>query len=439
MPPGCAFLVAFLVYLTMGFEGLAQDLPHLSVTQPGGMPGLPIMTGISLATNGVSLTWDGPAGYYQVFQKLNFKDAKWVAIGKATNFARNATIKVVAGSNAFFRVSGPSPHYAGEQACSACHADPHGPVMQTKHAQAFQGLKQIQQDQNPSCLPCHTVGNGLATGFSNFTKNPGLAGVQCENCHGPAANHAANPADTTVIPRLEVAATMCGGCHTLKSVPAEFASLHAPTYEDWNTSGHRAVLPELQADFSSANGRTFFIPTCGSCHSGTVREALLENQPLPTGHEAGAVGIGCAVCHDPHQNYVHTNALNGILLNALTGVVVTNTELGPVYTNQLRESLASLQDFRATGSFATNYNPEINVCAQCHNDRGASVKDASFPPHHSAQYNMLLGTFSAETGVAPHQPATHALLEKQCVSCHMQSNPGGQQTASSGHTFKVNS
>ena len=51
---------------------------------------------------------------------------------------------------------------------------------------------------NSSCLPCHTVGYGLPTGFSFTNKNgvfsytTNLAGVQCENCHGPAANHAAS-------------------------------------------------------------------------------------------------------------------------------------------------------------------------------------------------------------------------------------------------------
>ena len=65
---------------------------------------------------------------------------------------------------------------------------------------------------NSSCLPCHTVGYHLPTGFANQSATPQLAGVQCENCHGPAANHAANPIDPTAIPRVEVAATLCGGC-----------------------------------------------------------------------------------------------------------------------------------------------------------------------------------------------------------------------------------
>jgi hypothetical protein len=437
-PVAALWLTAANVFMAAS-PAAAQSPPHLTILQPGGMPGLPVLAAISQATNDVTLTWAGPAGYYQVFQKTNLTDPKWLAVGKATNFLGTATIPLRAGRG-FFRVSGPSPHYAGDQVCSACHADVYGTVIQTAHVQAFADLQQIHQDKNPSCLPCHTVGANLPTGFASAEKTPTLEGVQCENCHGPAANHAANPGDPTVVPRVEVASTLCGGCHNLKSVPAQYAYLHSPDYEDWTTSAHNAVLPELQSDFISSNGPSLYIPTCGSCHSGTVREALLENDPLPAGQDAGAVGIGCAVCHDPHQVNVYTNLLNGVVVNPLTGVTITNSDLGAVYTNQLRNPLASLQDYHATGTFAAGYNPDINVCAQCHNDRGASTNSTSFPPHHSPQYNMLLGDFSPDTGVETNQPATHAFLEKQCVSCHMQTSPaGGAQPASSGHAFVVNS
>lgn len=135
--------------------------------------------------------------------------------------------------------------------------------------------------------------------------------------------------------------------------------------------------------------------------------------------------------------------LNGVIhfTNQLTGnpVVFTNDVLGAVYTNQLRSPLASLQDYQASGSFATNYNANINICAQCHNDRGAVWTDTEYAPHHSVQYNMLLGTVGVLTdGTAPDFPATHSRLEMQCVECHMQTtnNPSGLSNPS-GHTFEV--
>ncbi len=404
------------------------------------MPGLPVMTGIQRITNGVHLTWDGPSGYYKLFQKTGL-NAFWQQVG-AANLNRQATVAALSNS-AFFRVSGPAPLYNGIQACSVCHADIHDTVVQTPHLSAFTNalFATLGGQTNSACLVCHAVGAGLPSGFVSNARTPQLAGVQCENCHGPAANHAANPDDPTVWPRIELAGTMCGGCHSAALAPPQAAAYHPPFYDEWKASPHQPVLDELKTEFASSLGPTVFIPTCGRCHSGTVREALVENDPLPDGAEASAVGIACATCHDAHQLYVHTNALTGVLTNRLTGVVVTNNLLGSLYTNQVPYPLASLQDYHATGSFATNYDPGINICAQCHNDRGASWTGTDRAPHQSVQYNMLLGTVGVMApGNPTNQPGTHALIEKQCVGCHMQSSNyvSAAQPATAGHSFEVN-
>jgi hypothetical protein len=440
-----------LVTLAMAFGAVpsesvnAQSVPHLTILQPGGMPGSPVMTGVARVTNGVSVTWDGPPGAYQLFQKRALKDASWQAVG-AASLLRQATITSLS-SNAFFRVSGPTPQYAGAATCAECHAEVLNTVVHTAHFGAFSnGVFVAKGGQtNSSCLPCHTVGYHLPTGFANQSATPQLAGVQCENCHGPAANHAANPIDPTAIPRVEVAATLCGGCHNTQFVPASAASYHPPYYEEWNASPHQSVLAELKADFAGSSGTNVFIPTCGRCHSGTVREAFLEDTPLPNAQEASAVGIACATCHDAHQVNVFTNVLSGVVTNPVTGVVVASN--GPVrgtYTTQLRNPLSSVQDYHVTGDFTTNYNPAINVCAQCHNDRGPSYQDTSRPPHNSPQYNMLIGT----TGVldpnnpdVPHfQPGSHGLfITNQCVGCHMQTvaSAGPGQPPTAGHHFQI--
>ena len=421
----------------------AQSAQHQVIIQPGGIPGLPVMTGVARVTNGVSVTWDGPSGYYQLLQKQSLRDASWQAAGTAS-LLRQATITSLS-SNAFFRVSGPTPQYAGAATCAECHAEVLNTVTHTAHTGAFASLPLADQT-NSSCLACHTVGYQLPSGFTSLSDTPQLAGVQCENCHGPAANHAANPIDPGAIPRLEVAATMCGGCHNAQFVPASAASYHPPYYEEWNASPHQSVLAELKSDFAGGSGPTVFIPTCGRCHSGTVREAFLEETSLPNAQEASAVGITCATCHDAHQVYVYTNVLSGVITNPVTGlVVISNGPGGGTYTNQLRNPLSSVQDYHVTGDFTTNYNPAINVCAQCHNDRGPSYKDTSRPPHNSPQYNNLIGT----TGVldpnnpdAPHfEPGPHALLiTNQCVGCHMQTapSPGPAQPPTAGHQFLVN-
>ncbi len=428
------------VCFVCGASVSAQEIQHLSITQPGGMPGLPVMTGIERVTNGVQVTWDGPSGYYQLLQKLSLKDPTWQPVGGRTNLSRNAIVSTTS-SNAFFRVLGPSPQYAGAETCTECHGQVHNTVMNTRHTRAFETLKQAHEDQTASCLPCHTVGNKLPTGFTSEIATPQLAGVQCENCHGPAANHAANPDDPVARPRAELAATMCGGCHNAQLVPAAAAASHRSYYEEWNTSGHRAVLDELKGDFAGDLGQTVFIPSCGRCHSGTVREALLENRPLPSAHEASAVGIACATCHDPHQQYVWTNVIAGI-----------------VYTNQLRQALSSTNDFflNTSDTFSNKYDPNINICAQCHNHRGASWTSSSRPPHHSPQYNMLLGTVGVLPDGVSGGPAAHAgtefladdsgrlfLVTNQCVTCHMQQTEfqfgPPQVVPGSGHNFEVTS
>ena len=84
------------------------------------MPGLPVMTVIQRVTNGVSVTWDGPRGITRLFRKGSLLDKTWVAVGGRTNLVRYAVVAATP-SNAFFRVSGPTPAYIGAQACAGCH------------------------------------------------------------------------------------------------------------------------------------------------------------------------------------------------------------------------------------------------------------------------------------------------------------------------------
>jgi hypothetical protein len=394
-----ALFLATAFAIVPGRQARGQDVQHLSITVPGGMPGWPVMTGIQQASNGVSLTWDGPSGYYQVFQKSSLT-GKWEAVGLATNLVRQAMV-VPLHSNRFFRVGGPQPAYAGWTTCSECHENIYATVTNTPHAGAFETLTP-QQQTNSALLADYTVGYGLPTGFTNLTATPQLAGVQCENCHGPAANHAASEMDPTVRPRVELAATVCGGCHT---------GPEHPTFEEWNTSAHATVVAGVDLN-NSTN-----IDSCGRCHSGSVRYCLLGGLPLPYGD--ADVGIVCATCHDPHQ---------------------TTTNLA-----QLRYPLASTNDYyiMPTGGFTNQINAAINLCAQCHNHRGASWTNSAAPPHQSPQYNILLGTVGeVASGLPPYQPAAHALLiTNQCVGCHMQSTnyPGTAQPAVTGHTFTVDS
>ena len=439
VPSKARLLEMWVVFLLTGAFAYGQGVPHLSIIQPGGMPGTPVLTGIQQTTNGVRLTWDGPSGYYQVLHKIHLTDPTWLALGGETNLNQTLTITTNRASD-FFRVNGPGPQYAGSQACAGCHQGTYNTQTNTPHAQALASLQRIHQDTNATCLPCHTVGYGLTTGFTNALRTPQLAGVQCENCHGPAGNHEANPQLLAMVPHVDMAAQVCGGCHSRQLTPATVVSHHPAgfAFEDWIASPHGAVVPDVLENMKSSASS---ISTCGRCHSGSAREELLEGEnPSVTVSNDFDVAITCAVCHDPHANHVWTNLLYGVITftNQLTGNVayITNTDLGPVYTNQLRDPYGSTNDFVMTTStnFTAAYNPNINVCAQCHNDRGAAWTDTSRAPHHSPQYNMLLGSVGELAGgPSPGFPSTHSRLEMQCAGCHMQTAANN----ASGHAFEV--
>ena len=424
--PASALCLAAAGFFATGALVGAQEVQHLSITQPGGLPGMPVMTGVAVTTNGVSVNWDGPSGYYQLFQKLGVTDPHWQPVG-GLNASRTATLTTVS-SKAFFRVSGPAPQYAGAAVCLECHGDIHATFTATRHAGAFTSAP---EPTDGSWLERRTVGYGLPTGFlsvSDFRSTNQLAGVQCENCHGPAANHAANPEDFTARPRVEPAATVCGGCHT---------GPQPPQYDEWQTSAHATVSEEGMNPNS-----------CGRCHIGPARLAMLKEKLVPQNDHT--VAVSCAVCHDPHAVRAFVNVLNGVHTNVVQGVsvVITNSALGATYTRQLRNPLSSTNDYYLTTSdvFSNKYDPNINVCAQCHNHRGAAWTTSNRAPHHSPQYNILLGTVGElDTGSAAANPApgTHYLVEKQCVGCHMQTaapQAGPPEVAAvTGHKFEMNS
>ena len=250
--------------------------------------------------------------------------------------------------------------FAGSQACFECHTPIQQTVSQTRHAQV---------------------------------------GVQCENCHGPAANHAANDYDPASRPFLPYDGATCGTCH---SGPRH------PTYEEWRTSKHSKVVADLNPPDR--------ISSCGRCHSGSVRVSLVEGTPLPVG--GANVPLGCPTCHQPHQ---------------LTGKPM-----------QLRNPVFSTNDYflTTTAVFTNSYNPNINLCAQCHNHRGASWTTTSEPPHTSPQYNILLGSIGElDSGSSQYDPGSHGLqITNQCVGCHKQNAPVSRtQPATTGHSFAMNS
>lgn len=107
----------------------------------------------------------------------------------------------------------PEGGYASVQTCAGCHGDRAKGWQTTRHAKALETLKKKSQDTLPGCVKCHVTGFEKDGGYVDQELTPALAGVQCEACHGPAANHAANPMNKkNLIARP--GETICRECHT---------------------------------------------------------------------------------------------------------------------------------------------------------------------------------------------------------------------------------
>lgn len=384
---------------------------------PGGVDPRPYIQSVSsnsTAADQLLLQWSGLGGPYKVQQRSLVSSGDWTDVGQQTTDSSMSVPAV--GDTGYFRVQGPAPDYIGASVCRACHASTHDNWLETAHHGALDTLKAIGQASNSRCLACHTVGYGLPGGFVSEAATPRLAGVQCENCHGPGGAHVADPGDLAARPVVSLASMTCGGCHN---------DFHHPTYDEWLKAGHSRVHPELVSGFMNTNivAAEARMRSCGACHSGGVRLAMLDGYedqvnlpPMPSGDVAANTPMTCAVCHTSHE---HTD-----------------------FGSQLRNPSYSTNFFSyATStntSFTAQYKVDINICGQCHNQRGATWKDTSRPPHHSPQYNMLVGQVGFEIGTAPQ--SSHTRIAKQCTECHTHrhdpEHPTEEDPVYTGHEFK---
>lgn len=317
--------------------------------------------------------------------------------------------------------SGVTGKFVGADRCSLCHANLHGEWAQTLHAGALETLEAIGQGTNAACLPCHTVGFGEEGGYVDRATTNALAGVQCENCHGGAAEHAMNPAESELRPSIDIAASVCGDCHQ---------GSHHPNFEQWGESAHSAVTEEVAHDLTEEGG--FFTNNCGICHSGDVFYAVnikgttVEPDAFVGLNPEDLTPITCAVCHDPHER----------TQNAAT------PEEGRDY--QLR--FKQIASPTPSNTIEDVVNPQrFNICGQCHHSRGRTWTSDSRGPHHSVQSNVYVGEMPVddiqrEEPLVLGRTSVHSFAAEQCATCHMyrEDFESEQAPAISGHNFTVN-
>jgi len=116
--------------------------------------------------------------------------------------------------------------FVGQAVCEVCHTDIATQYSANYHDGAKYGgttitgggffskpspAQNVITGYGGGCLPCHTTGFGEASGFQALDTTPQLAGIGCEECHGPGSNHAAHPSETNIA--REPQAQACLDCH----------------------------------------------------------------------------------------------------------------------------------------------------------------------------------------------------------------------------------
>lgn len=293
--------------------------------------------------------------------------------------------------------------FVGEAVCKGCHAETREHWSETAHAHALQSLKDRGQQTNAACLACHTLGFGQEGGFVNEETTPGLANVQCENCHGAGGDHVASPSHSNIT--RVVQSKTCGGCHT---------GSHNPQYDEWKLSKHSIGSFDVHSD------------TCVTCHTAEgflIQESQVLEPEAPVIARAeseplhATTNVECWACHDPHEKKADVPA-------------------------QLREDSSTL-------------------CRKCHTFREAQgttpVSEFNTRPMHNPQAEVVnaAGGFKwNENATDPNKAftaltldATAGLTHKEategdCARCHVytitQAKPTESLPNKTGHDFRPN-
>ena len=103
--------------------------------------------------------------------------------------------------------------YVGASGCTACHEALVQGWNTTPHAKAFESLKKSSQQSLPGCVKCHVTAYEQKGGFIDNDVTPEMAGVQCEECHGPGKRSAPSGGDKASIVRSG-GSDLCTRCHT---------------------------------------------------------------------------------------------------------------------------------------------------------------------------------------------------------------------------------
>jgi 2',3'-cyclic-nucleotide 2'-phosphodiesterase (5'-nucleotidase family) len=101
--------------------------------------------------------------------------------------------------------------FASASRCAECHMAQFIQWSNNKHSRAADRLVSKPYEFDTSCLDCH------GSLIEKEGELPLFADVECEQCHGPAAEHIVKPAKG--YGRISDMKSLCSSCHTSKTSP----------------------------------------------------------------------------------------------------------------------------------------------------------------------------------------------------------------------------
>jgi DmsE family decaheme c-type cytochrome len=257
------------------------------------------------------------------------------------------------------------PHYAGEDVCTACHADqadaytrsPHAVLSDASRPEPMRGCEachgpgqahadegggkgvgglqsfakdRAAMDRSGACLKCHAGAESLHDFKRGEHARAGIACTECHRIHGGVGE------------RLLRAKTpeLCYGCHL--EVRAKFSLTEHHKVNEGVVSCMDCHQPHGTRDrplLRGANDRT-----CFRCHGEIQGPWVFEH--------AGLVTEGCARCHYPH------GSVNRHLL--------------------IRQQVAQLCYECHTVTPSSHLQPSYRDCTRCHADIHGSNHDPRF-------------------------------------------------------------
>lgn len=110
-------------------------------------------------------------------------------------------------------------HFVGEAACKSCHVVQHEVWSRSRHATAFDALRDVNKAFDPACIVCHTVGFNKEGGYIDDLVTDYLRHVQCESCHGSGQTHVASNGKAPLGNTKWGKEKICGQCHVPKHSP----------------------------------------------------------------------------------------------------------------------------------------------------------------------------------------------------------------------------